>query len=218
MALDIVRAELTRLGDMASLQTIDELLQRLSSEEDNDDKDQFDKFIYKLVGPRTLIEELCYIGLKQGVNDSKKTNLLKLAQTVMDTRMSLALESCKLIAAQNNFARQYYKMIKDAGGFTSFKFSKKAQVFFVENNDKYLKEKENRKIEAEHKAKALTEKLAAAAAEAQNAANQSKKVSVAPVEANLSSGTVKGEKKAGEEKEEDPSFLFDDGFMGPIMM
>jgi len=133
IALDLVKAELRKNDDTSALEELDNILHRLDDQESA--LEALDQLVYKTRGPRTLIEELCYTGLKQGVSSSKQANFLRMAQNIMDTRYALSIEASKLLASQCALSRQYYKKIKDLGGFRLFE-SKRPQFFLVDSRKK----------------------------------------------------------------------------------
>jgi len=51
-------------------------------------------------------------------------NVLKVAENLMAKRAAIAKETTKLLTQQNLYNRQYYKLIKDRGGFPKFDFQK----------------------------------------------------------------------------------------------
>lgn len=203
----MVKAELTRNDDQSSLQELEDLFTRLDVQESS--LESFDQLVYKTRGPRTLIEELCFLGLKQGVSiqqdgKSNQANYLKMAQNIMDTRYALSIEASKLLAAQSTHSRQYFKMIKDLGGFRLFE-AKRTEFFLVDSR----------------KDKKAAEEVPAAEAVV---ASEQQKVASATVGAGGTPQGIKpdmiGNALTEEEIEEfnNASDSSDDGLMGPLMM
>ena len=77
-------------------------------------------------GPRQFLEELYYKGIADGASlkGGKAMNVLKVAENLMAKRAAIAKETTKLLTQQNLYNRQYYKLIKDRGGFPKFDFQK----------------------------------------------------------------------------------------------
>lgn len=114
-----MKVELERRQDTPAIAALDSVLERLDVQNTEENGKQLDQVIHKMRGPRTLIEELCYIGLKDGVEFNSenvggkaKSSLLKLSQALMDTRWALALEMCKVLRTQSILGRRFYKDIK----------------------------------------------------------------------------------------------------------
>lgn len=90
IALDIVRADLDKKKDKFSLNLIEELLAVVGKE--GEGLEPLQRTFHEELGPRRFLEELCYAGLSSGVAESdasegrSQTNILKLAQTILDTR------------------------------------------------------------------------------------------------------------------------------------
>jgi hypothetical protein len=163
LAIDILKKDLLRFKDDLSIEVIDELVIKLKI--DDEKRTMLERILHDSQGPRSFIEQLYFKGITEGVKieDSKSVNILKLAENLLNTRLDIAKEVAKLISLQNQQNRQYYKMIKDYGGFQKLVMSTTPKMKFVDLDAQALEESNDlakRKFE-ETVNKEIEEELAA---------------------------------------------------------
>lgn len=132
LALQLVRDDLYRNKDDNALSVVDELM--IKMEDDDGTRSVLERVLHDTQGPRSFMEQLYYKGITDGVkkNNGKNVNILKVAENLFDARISIAKESAKLLSLQSMQNRQYYKMIKDMGGFTKLDMSSLPKMKFID--------------------------------------------------------------------------------------
>lgn len=116
-ALEKVRAELTK--NDRGLQFLDDIMLKLAKRDEG--RSVLDRMLHEFYAPRELIEEVYLQGLQQGVDIKAKFNALAIADNLLQSRYSFALEANRILLQQDRFTRTYYKLIKDKGGFLPWK-------------------------------------------------------------------------------------------------
>ena len=159
LALQLVRDDLVRSKDDCAIQILDDLMIKL--EVDDNSRSALERVLHDTHGPRSFMEQLYYRGITDGVtkNNGKVVNMLKVAENLFDARISIAKESAKLLSLQSLQNRQYYKMIKDYGGFQKLDMSSTPKMKFIDLDARAIDE-------AKEDAEEQLEKTKAAAAAA----------------------------------------------------
>lgn len=128
-------------SDDATQAYLDNYLEELEKEEK--ERSVVERLFHEFAAPIELLEEMHVRGLQQGLisiedreDSEKRVNILKLSQTILDCRYAVSLEVSKLLADDDNMTRQYYKMIKDMGGFKKFDIEGKGEIRIVDLNAK----------------------------------------------------------------------------------
>ena len=163
LALQLVRDDLVRSKDDCAIQILDDLMIKL--EVDDNSRSPLERVLHDTQGPRSFMEQLYYKGIIDGVtrNNGKVVNMLKVAENLFDARMSIAKESVKLLSLQSLQNRQYYKMIKDYGGFKKLDMSSTPKMKFIDLDARAIEE-------AKEDAEQLLQKTEAAVAVAETMA------------------------------------------------
>ncbi|KAJ1436614.1 hypothetical protein B484DRAFT_393142 [Ochromonadaceae sp. CCMP2298] len=210
-ALDLVKADLLAKDDTEALLLIDELLGKVAQEVDK--LDALDRKLALSRLPISLLEELCYRGLSEGATKvtGKGSSILKLAQDLLQTRLSLAMGSIKVLESLNRENRNYYQMIKDHGGFQTFDLNKKRPEVIVVNlldeaRNEAAEKMAERGRQAKEKAKERTRALVQ---------RETEREALALVQAAASWARMQYAKVEEEAMEQN---LFGMGTIGPIMM
>lgn len=91
-ALNLVREALEKSRDSLAQQRLEELVDRLHSDEKTLNPAQ--RHFAQYFGPRGLIEEVYYMGLIEGIveKDGKKTNLMRMARSLLDLRCAQSID------------------------------------------------------------------------------------------------------------------------------
>lgn len=205
-ALEQLRIDLQKRRDSLGIKFLDDMLEKMSAKDD--ERSVLDRVLHEFYAPRELIEEIYLKGLEQGVEVSSGLNTLKIAESLLQARYAISLQVNRILLEQDRFSRNYLKMIRDKGGFQTWKSStERAKVRIVDVSvDDALKaaEKEAARLKEE-------ERVAAAAAEA--ALQAAKMEQEAAVELEKS-------KPAAPEFNDDEETLDLGSFgsMGPILM
>lgn len=120
---------------------LDKFLAELENHESH--RNVYERIMHEYAAPMELLEEMHVRGLKQGLasvedrdSDERQVNILKLSQTLLDCRYAVSLEVKKILTQDDNMTRQYYKMIKDCGGFKKFDMEGKGKIRVVDLNAK----------------------------------------------------------------------------------
>ena len=128
--------KLKEVGDFGGIDCLNRLLNEMtnSTDEKMQDEKVEDRNFRKLTEstPRRLIEELYYIGLSEGVDKSTGANYLKMADDLLNIRLSLSSLAVNILDSQIVDARRYYGMIKEYGGFQRFNLREKPQIQIVD--------------------------------------------------------------------------------------
>jgi len=173
LSLDILRADLMKRKEKGSIDFIDALLEKIYRYSDG--LDQINTMLVESSAPQSFLEELCYMGLTQGVGGGTigaaerspsttvntmgtartgtastgavtgVTNFLKLSQQLLLTREALTVASMKILNEQNKELRYYFKLIKDYGGFKPFDLTGGRKVVRIVDMDEEEK-KEKEKL------------------------------------------------------------------------
>ncbi|MEC8391264.1 MAG: hypothetical protein VXZ58_00060, partial [Actinomycetota bacterium] len=100
-----------------------------------------ERLLHEHVAPIEMLEELHYRGLNQGLTsiedqalEERKVNILRISQTLLDCRYAVSLEIKKIVSEDDSLTRQYYKLIKDNGGFKKFDLEGKGKIRLVNLN------------------------------------------------------------------------------------
>lgn len=144
LAFDLVKRELTQEGSAASLNTVKFLNEFIANCSVSDKEDAYERLEEERKGnetqnntytfsnvspspsppaPRTLLEQMYYRGITEGVTP-RKVNILKLAQSLMEKCCAVANDLSKIISEMAVYSRPYYKMIKVRDSFSSVKVIK----------------------------------------------------------------------------------------------
>lgn len=132
LAIQLVREDLVRNKDDLAIQVVDDLLKKMVT--DDIERTALERVLHDTQGPRSFLEQLYYKGIIEGVTKSgtKTLNVLKVAENLFDARLSIGKAAAKLLSLQSTQNRQYYKMIKDHGGFQRLDMSKKPVMKFID--------------------------------------------------------------------------------------
>ena len=127
LAMGLVRDGLLKANDDTALATLSTLERKM--ETDDDARSLLERMLNDAEGPRQFLEELYYKGVTEGVSmkrpdGAKVVNILRVAESLLEARYSIAKEATKILSQQSLQSRHYYRMIKDLGGFTKLDFSK----------------------------------------------------------------------------------------------
>jgi hypothetical protein len=146
LALDLVKAQLQADGDVGALELVDCVLGKVEGELQA--MSPMERQLAEPTAPQRFLEELCYVGLTEGVKSTQEkyglgqqeqgvqrqqSNYLKVAQMVLDFRLSVATTSIRVLEAQLRENRQYYTLIKECGGVLSFQGKRLKPVLSVVN-------------------------------------------------------------------------------------
>ena len=130
-ALEQVRIDLAKQSDNLGVKYLDDVF--LELEKKDEKRSVLERVLHEFYAPRELIENLCFNGLQQGVDRSSGLNALKIAESVLLTRYSVALEANKILLDHDRYCRNYYKLIRDKGGISTWKdATKKAKVRIID--------------------------------------------------------------------------------------
>eukprot|EP01038_Epipyxis_sp_PR26KG_P004139 gene4139-5893_t len=216
-ALEIVKAKLNKYHDTVSIECLNESLTRVMKEIEVNDP--VERAMREKLAPRTLIEELCFVGMKDGTSataGSSSSSYLRLANEIMSARLAVALQMVRSLEAQSLDARRYYKTIKDFGGFNKFDYQKpKLEIIHLDSDGNPIKttSSTNSGDIAEEQKKKIT--------------NESSKEQSTPVAEESVKQELKSEEKVTPKniipivKEDEESDLFtvaESGSLGPMMM
>jgi hypothetical protein len=209
-ALDLVKADLRAREDTGALLCIEQVLEKVTK--DVDKLLALDKKLAIGRLPQALLEELCYRGLTEGATGGQggQSNFLKLSQNVLQTRFALAMGSVRVLESLNRENKNYYRVIKEHGGFAKFAdpYKKKPELRIVNLQEEAAKEA------AEAMASRARQGRERAAARTREKAVREEELEVVRlVEAAASWASMQYARK--EEAEES---IFGGGSIGPIMM
>lgn len=165
LALQLVRDDLVKSKDDHAMQIIDDLMIKL--EIDDSARSVLERVLHDTQGPRSFMEQLYYRGITDGVttNNGKSVNILKVAENLFDARVAIAKESAKLLSLQSLQNRQYYKMIKDYGGFQRLDMSNTPKMKFIDLDARALDEAKEDAVKLRLAAEAAAAELLVLAAE-----------------------------------------------------
>lgn len=140
LAIQLVRDDLVRNKDILSIEVVDELLKKMVT--DDIDRTALERVLHDTQGPRSFLEQLYYKGVIDGVTKAgtKTVNILKVAENLFDARLSIGKAASKLLSLQSMQNRQYYKMIKDHGGFQKLDMSSTPKMKFIDLDARALDE------------------------------------------------------------------------------
>lgn len=211
VALELIRKDLEKKERKSELAAIDSVIVKI--EDAINKADPLQRRILQAASPRTLVEELCYLGLTESMKEKTAADSMKpsgavmaVAQKLMDTRMAVALEACRILSTQSLYSRQYYKLIKDCGGFKKFDF-KKPEVSLVDLDAEKRSEEQQQK---ENNSK-TTENLKESSTEVSYERKKEEKVVLTEIKESVDS-------KVETEKEEVELFDVDLEGFGPMFM
>jgi hypothetical protein len=140
LAIQLVRDDLVRNKDDLAIEVVDELLKKMVA--DDMERTALERVLHDTQGPRSFLEQLYYRGVIEGVtkNGTKTLNVLKVAENLFDARLSIGKVAAKLLSLQSMQNRQYYKMIKDHGGFQKLDMSNTPKMKFIDLDARALDE------------------------------------------------------------------------------
>lgn len=163
LAIQLVRDDLVRNKDSLAIEVVDDLLKKMVT--DDMERTALERVLHDTQGPRSFLEQLYYKGVINGVTKSgtKTLNVLKVAENLFDARVSIGKAAAKLLSLQSTQNRQYYKMIKDHGGFQRLDMSNTPKMKFIDLDARALDEA--REDAAEASQLEVTDESAAAAAD-----------------------------------------------------
>ena len=163
-AVQLVREDLSKAKQDIAVQMIDDLLLKMVS--DDVSRTGLERMLHDTHGPRSFLEQLYYKGITEGVtgSGSKAVNTLKVIESIFAARLSIAKEASKLLSTQNMQNRQYYKMIKDHGGFQKLDMSNTPKMKFIDLDARDLEEAKDEADEASEQQAIRDLAIAAAAA------------------------------------------------------
>lgn len=129
-------------GDEATKAYLDAFIAEL--EKGDAERTVAERFFHEYAAPIEMLEELHFRGLEQGLasmedqaqEEERKVNILKISQTLLDCRYAVSLEIKKIVMEDDGMTRQYYRMIKDNGGFKKFDMDGKGKIRLVNLNAK----------------------------------------------------------------------------------
>mmetsp|Transcript_9958 Transcript_9958/g.16395 ORF Transcript_9958/g.16395 Transcript_9958/m.16395 type:complete len:457 (+) Transcript_9958:115-1485(+) len=212
MALDVVKEDLSARKETGSIKLIDEILAKVTKEIEM--LDPVDKKIAESRLSQTFLEKLCHLGLSEGAfnkESDQPCNVLKLAQNLLDTRLSIAMASITVLESQNRENRSYYKLIKDKGGFQKFNLRpRKPEIKIVNIEEEQRKDAEEKAAARAQKQKLAAEKRALAE-KLRMEKKQQEKLKREQAEAKKKEMIVSQEA-------DDGMGLFGAGTIGPVMM
>lgn len=202
-ALEQVRIDLAKQNDDLGANYLDNVF--LELEKKNEKRSIIESLLHEFFAPRELIENLCFNGLQQGVDRSSGLNALKIAEAVLLTRYSVALEANKIILEHDRYCRNYYKLIRDKGGISTWKDeTKRAKVRIIdldvedkleteqEKNASAAKEKEVSAMRAQEAArKAAAEAIKAEAQRAADFAAEAERLAAEMEQADFDVGDIR---------------------------
>jgi hypothetical protein len=147
------------------------------------------------------------------VDRSSGLNALKIAESLLLARYAFALEANKILLDHDRHCRNYYKLIREKGGFQSWKSSTKekakVRVVDLKAEEKLIASEEERRAIEEEK-----QRLAAAKLKADLAAEE---IEAARVQAELNA--AEAERIASRQAVDDPQELGDFSQQGgPMLM
>jgi len=161
-ALEHVKTDLQKRRNELGVKFLDDVLEGVQKRDMS--RSVLERVLAEFYAPRELIEEVCLKGLQDGVDKSSGVNTLSIAESLLQARYALSLEVNRILLEQGRFARSYYKMIKDRGGFQTWRAKEeRAQVRVVDLNVEDTLEKRR------EAARALAKEEAAAAEKAREA-------------------------------------------------
>lgn len=163
-AVQLVREDLSKVKQDIAVQMIDDLLLKMVS--DDVSRTGLERMLHDTHGPRSFLEQLYYKGITEGVSGSgsKAVNTLKVIESIFAARLSIAKEASKLLSMQNMQNRQYYKMIKDHGGFQKLDMSNTPKMKFIDLDARDLADAKEEADEASEQQAIRDLAIAAAAA------------------------------------------------------
>lgn len=138
LAIDLTKAELKKQGDASSLASVKYLDAFLEEHTAGlNALEPQERMLQEARGPRSLIENLYYRGLTENVVelDGAQVSVLRLGQRLLERRLQTAATVINVVGDMAVFARGYYVMIKDAGGFKRFDLTEKAAKPIMVNVD-----------------------------------------------------------------------------------
>jgi hypothetical protein len=123
-------------GDAAVQQYIGAYLSNLEKQESA--RSVSEQSLHEYVAPMEMLEDLHYRGLIQqhdttSLRSSSVCNILRLSQSLLDYRYAVSLEVKRIVAEDDSLTRQYYKLIKDCGGFKKFDLEGKGSAIRLVN-------------------------------------------------------------------------------------
>ena len=118
-ALEHVKTDLQKRRNELGVRFLDDVLEGVQKRDMS--RSVLERVLAEFYAPRELIEEICLKGLQDGVDKSSGVNTLSIAESLLQARYALSLEVNRILLEQGRFARAYYKMIKDRGGFQTWK-------------------------------------------------------------------------------------------------
>lgn len=143
LAIDLTKAELSAdtssSNNVATVKYLDQYVSGLVG--NTEQLEPLDRLLQEARGPRTMIEKLYYLGLKESIVevDGEKVSVLKLAQLLLEKRLIVALAIIRITSTMNSSCRQFYGLIKDCGGFKRFNLKEKKPEFKIVDIDKASK-------------------------------------------------------------------------------
>ena len=111
LSIDLVKADLRKASSLMATHTeifLDAFIENTTS---STTEDAYERLEEERRRPRTFFETLYYQGITKGVTPNN-VNILKLAQQLMEKRISIAYDCGKIVGNMAAYSRSYYKMIK----------------------------------------------------------------------------------------------------------